>query len=190
MPYATSAVMPLTVGSNKDSNYDNDSSKSEQLSEICCERIAGSKTTGIFDLGKDLGLGDSSDIGDVGGGGKDGGGHDPLLAHCCVHPPLLPPPAIVTKKSLRHCMPHCERIMSSIPLLLSALLSFHCAGWLLPNTLPLLLASLPLLCPCQRPCCTGIIAIVALASLPSLPPTLPSSIAAVERIFAVHPSFC
>jgi hypothetical protein len=65
---------------------------------------------------------------------------------------------------------------------------FCCAGWLLHNTLPLLLASLPLLCPCQCPCCAGIIAVVALASLPSLPPTLPSSIAAVKQIFAAHPS--
>jgi hypothetical protein len=113
-----------------------------------------------------------------------------FLADCCVHPPLLPPPAAVTKKSLRHCTPHHKCIMSSTPLLLSTLLSFRCAGWLLYNTLPLLLqASLPLLCPCQRPCCTGIITVVALASLPSLPPTLPLSIAAVKQIFAADPSF-
>jgi hypothetical protein len=110
-------------------------------------------------------------------------------ADCCVHPPLLPPPAAITKKSLCHRTPHCERVMSSTPLLLSALLSFRCAGWLLHNTLPLLLASLPLLCPCQRPCRTGIIAVVALASLPLLPPTLPLSIAAVKQIFTTHPSF-
>jgi hypothetical protein len=115
--------------------------------------------------------------------------HIPLLADCCVHPPLLPPPAAITKKSLCHRTPRCKRIMSSTPLLLSALLSFCCAGWLLHNTLPLLLASLPLLCPCQRPCCTGIIAVVALASLPLLPLTLPLSIAAVKQIFAAHPSF-
>ncbi len=64
-----------------------------------------------------------------------------------------------------------------------------CAGWLLHYTLPLLLASLPLLCPCQRPSCTGIIAVVALASLPLFPLTLPLSIAAVKQIFAMHPSF-
>ncbi len=113
----------------------------------------------------------------------------PLLADCCVHPPLLPPPAAITKKSLRHRTPHRECIMSSTPLLLSALLSFRCAGWLLHNTLPLLLASLPLLCPCQCPCCTGIITVVALASLPSLPPTMSLSIATVKQIFAAHPSF-
>jgi hypothetical protein len=102
---------------------------------------------------------------------------------------LLPPPSPNTKKSLRHRTPHRERVMSSTPLLLSALSSFCCAGWLLHIMLLLLLESLPLLCPCQRPCCTGIIAVVALASLPSLPPTLPSSIAAVKQIFAAHPSF-
>jgi hypothetical protein len=116
--------------------------------------------------------------------------HIPSLADCCAHPPLLPPPTTVTKKSLCHCMPRCKRIMSSTPLLLSALLSFRCASWLLHNTLPLSLqVSLPLLCPCQRPRCTGIITVVALASLPSLPPTLPLSIAAVKQIFAAHPSF-
>jgi hypothetical protein len=113
----------------------------------------------------------------------------PLLADCCVHPPLLPPPATIPKKSLCHRMPRCKHVMSSIPLLLSALLSFCCAGWLLHNMLPLLLASLPLLCPCQRSHCTGIIAVVALASLPLLPLTLPSSIATVKQIFAAHPSF-
>ena len=60
------------------------------------------------------------------------------------------------------------RIASSDPLLLSTLSSFCCAGWLLLVTLPLLLASLPSLCPCQRPCCTGVLAIVALASLPTI----------------------
>jgi hypothetical protein len=116
--------------------------------------------------------------------------HIPPLADCCVHPPLLPSPATVTKKSLCHCMPRCKRVMSSTPLLLFALLSFRCAGWLLHNTWPLSLqASLPLLCPYQRPCRTGIITVVALASLPSLPPTLPLSIAAVKQIFAAHPSF-
>jgi hypothetical protein len=113
----------------------------------------------------------------------------PLLADCCVHPPLLPPPATITKKILHHRTPHCKRVMSSTPLLLSAILFFRCAGWLLHNTLTLLLVSLLLLCLCQCPHCTGIIAIVALASLPSPPPTLPLSIATVERIFAVHPSF-
>jgi hypothetical protein len=62
---------PLTVGSNKDSNDDNNSSKSKQLSEICRERIAGRKTTGIFDFGKDLGSGESGNVGDVGEGGDD-----------------------------------------------------------------------------------------------------------------------
>ncbi len=113
----------------------------------------------------------------------------PLLADCCVHPPLLPPPAAITKKSLRHPTPRRERVMSSTPLLLFALSSFCCAGWLLHNTLPLLLAFLPLLCLCQRPCHTGIIAVVVLASLPSLPLTLTSSIAAVKQIFAAHLSF-
>ncbi len=113
----------------------------------------------------------------------------PLLADCCVHPPLLSPPAAITKKSLCHHTPRRECVMSSTPLLLSALSSFCCAGWLLHNILPLLLASLPLLCPCQCPCCTGIIVVIALASLPLLPPTLPSSIAAVKQIFAEHPSF-
>jgi hypothetical protein len=77
--------------------------------------------------------------------------HVPLLADCCVHPPLLPPPTAVTKKSLRQCMPRCECVMSSTPLLMSALSSFRCSSWLLPNTLPLMLTSLPLLCPCQPP---------------------------------------
>jgi hypothetical protein len=77
--YATSAVAPLTVGSNKDSDDDNNSGKSKQLSEICCERIAGRKTTGLFDLGKDIGSGDSSDVGYVDEGGKDGGGGDDEL---------------------------------------------------------------------------------------------------------------
>jgi hypothetical protein len=113
----------------------------------------------------------------------------PLLADCCVHPPLLPPSTAVTKKSLCHHMPSCKRIMSSTPLLLSALLSLCCVGCLLPNTLLLLLASLPLLCPCQSHRCTGIIAVVALASLPLLPPTLPLSIPAVKLIFAMHHSF-
>jgi hypothetical protein len=95
-------------------------------------------------------------------------------------PPVLPPLVTVTKKSLRHCTPCCKRVISSTPLLLSALSSFHCAGWLLPNTLPLLLVSLPMLCPCQRSHCTGIITVIVLASLPSLPLTLPSSTATVK----------
>ncbi len=107
----------------------------------------------------------------------------------CLLPPPSPKRAFVTKKSLCHQTLHCKRVMSSTPLLLSALLSFHCDGCLLPNTLALLLASLPLLCPCQCPCCTGIIAAVELASLPSSPPTLPSSIATIKQIFAAHPSF-
>jgi hypothetical protein len=44
-------------------------------------------------------------------------------------------------------------------------------------------------CACQCPHLTGIISIVVLASLPLLPPTLPSSIAAIKPIFAMHPSF-
>jgi hypothetical protein len=69
--HSTSARAPLTVGSNKDSDDDNNSSESNQLSEICCERIAGRKTTGLFNFGKDLGSGDSSDVGDVGEGSDD-----------------------------------------------------------------------------------------------------------------------
>jgi hypothetical protein len=77
--HAASVVAPLTMGSNKGGNYNNDSSNSEQLSEICCEQIAGTKTTGLFDLGEDIGLDDSSDVGDVGESGKDGGGGDDEL---------------------------------------------------------------------------------------------------------------
>jgi hypothetical protein len=120
--------------------------------------------------------------------------HCLLRCLCCWHlchaslfsmidvftPPFLPPPATITGKSLCHRTSHRECVMSSTPLLLSALLSFCCAGWLLPNTLPLLLASLPLLCPCQHPRCTGIIAVVALASLPLLLQSLPLSIAAFK----------
>jgi hypothetical protein len=68
----------------------------------------------------------------------------------------------------------------------------HSSCWpscLLPNMLPLLLASLSLLCPRKCPHHTGIIAVIALASLTSLLPTLPLSIAAVKQIFAAHPSF-
>ena len=57
------------------------------------------------------------------------------------------------------------RVASSDLLLLSALLSFCCAGWLLPVALPLLLASLPSLRLRQPPCCTGVVTIIALASL-------------------------
>jgi hypothetical protein len=60
---------------------------------------------------------------------------------------------------------------------------------LLPNPLPLLLVSSPLLCPCQHPCHTDIIAIVVLASLPLLPLTLSSSITTIKHNFAVHPLF-
>jgi hypothetical protein len=73
--YAASERGLLTVGSNQDSDDDNDSSKSDQSSEICRERIAGSKTTGLLDFGKDLGSGDSSDVGYVGEGSND----DPQL---------------------------------------------------------------------------------------------------------------
>ncbi len=96
--------------------------------------------------------------------------HVSLLADFCVHPPLLPPPAIVTSRTLCHRTPHCKCIVSSTSLLSSTLLSFWCAGWLLPNRLSLLLVCLPLLRPLQYPCCTGLL-IAALASLPSLPPT-------------------
>ena len=60
-------------------------------------------------------------------------------------------------------LPH---VVSSAPLLLSALSSFCCAGCLLPVVLPLLLASLQLLRRLQHPRCTGIVAVVVLASLP------------------------
>ncbi len=43
----------------------------------------------------------------------------------------------------------------------AALLSFRCAGWLLPVALPLSLASLSPLC--QLPCCTGVFTVVIIA---------------------------
>ena len=61
-PNATAAVVLLTMGLNKDSDYDEDGSNSEQLSKICGQRIAGRKSTGLFDCNKDLGLGDFSDF--------------------------------------------------------------------------------------------------------------------------------
>ncbi len=66
------------------------------------------------------------------------------------------------EQSLDHRSRH---VASSDPLLLSALSSFCCAGWLLPVALPLLLASLLSLRPRQRPHCTGVVTIIALASL-------------------------
>jgi hypothetical protein len=65
----------LTVGSKEDSDGDNDSSESNQFSEICHERIAGKKTTGLLDLGNDLGSVNSSDVVYVGEGAND----DPQL---------------------------------------------------------------------------------------------------------------
>ncbi len=103
----------------------------------------------------------------------------PILHDCCVHSPLLTPPAAITSKTFCHCTPCRKRVVSSTPLLWSILLSFGCAGWLMPNTLPLLLASLPLLHQHQRPCCTGVTN-VALASFLSLPLPMPLSIAAVK----------
>jgi hypothetical protein len=69
--HAASVRGLLTVGSKEDSDGDNDSSESNQSSEICRERIAGKKTTGLLDLGNDLGLVDSSDVVYVGEGAND-----------------------------------------------------------------------------------------------------------------------
>ena len=89
--------------------------------------------------------------------------HVPLLADCCVHPPLLPPPAAVTKKSFHHHIPRRKCVMSSTPLLLSALLSFHCASWLLHNMLTCCLCYWCLCC-----CWAHANALIALASSPLL----------------------
>jgi len=73
---------------------------------------------------------------------------------------VSPPPLVVSSAAQT---PH---VTSSAPLLLFALSSLCSASWLLPVVLPLLLVSLPLVRPCQRPRRTGVVAVVALASLP------------------------
>ncbi len=92
------------MGSNNDSNYDNNSSNSEQLSEVCCVRVAGTKTTGLFDLGEDIGLSDSSDVGDVGESVKDGGGGNGELQ--LLNNDNLPTNAEVGMYSFHQCSIH------------------------------------------------------------------------------------
>jgi hypothetical protein len=96
--HATSERDSLTVGSNEDCNNDSDSSVPDQSSEICCKRIAGRKTTGLLDFGKDLGSGDSSDVGYVGEGGND----DPQL----LDDDELPTNAEVSMYSFHQCLKH------------------------------------------------------------------------------------
>jgi hypothetical protein len=78
------------------------------------------------------------------------------LLRCC---PPNSSRGYVARQREQSLAPH---VASSDPLLLSALLSFCCAGWLLPVALPLLLASLPSLRLCQPPHRTGVVTVIAL----------------------------
>jgi hypothetical protein len=66
--------------------------------------IAGRKTAGLFDLGKDLGLGNSSDVGDVGEGGKDSGGSNDELQ--LLNDGNLPTNAEVSTYCFHQCLIH------------------------------------------------------------------------------------
>jgi hypothetical protein len=85
------------------------------------------------------------------------------LLRCC--PPSDSSRRYVARQREQSLDRRSHRVASSDPLLLSALSSFCCAGWLLPVALPLLLASLPSLRLRQPPRRTGVVTVIALASL-------------------------
>ncbi len=84
------------------------------------------------------------------GGGEGTTGYAPYV--------VSPPPLVVSSAAQSPC------VVSSAPLLLPTLLSFCCICYLLlPVMVPLLLAFLPSLHPCQCPCCSGIVTIIGLS---------------------------
>jgi hypothetical protein len=96
--HAASERGSLTVGSKEDSNGDNDSSESNQSSEIRRKRIAGKKTTGLLDLSDDLGSVNSSDVVYVGEGAND----NPQL----LDDDDMPTDAEVSMYSFHQCLKH------------------------------------------------------------------------------------